>query len=124
MWTKDRFGAMLRQRCPVCLEGAMFSGPFKMAYRCPKCGHRFERETGFFQGAMYVSWALGVGMFAAIAVASSVFLAPLISLPLAFAVAIGAYLPIVPILFRYSRVIWAHINIGTRDTSEERSEPG
>jgi len=124
VWTKRRFDAILRQRCPVCLEGPMFSGPFRMAVRCPRCGHQFERETGFFQGAMYVSWALGVGTFAALALASSWLLAPLISLPLALAVALGAYLPIVPVIFRYSRVIWAHVNIGTRDTSDERPGEG
>lgn len=123
MW-RERLIAILQQRCPVCLEGPMFSGPFKMAYRCPKCGHRFERETGYFQGAMYVSWALGVGLFAVIAVVSTWLVAPLIGLPLAMAAAFGAYLPIVPILFRYSRVIWAHIFIGTLDTSEEESDVG
>jgi len=120
MWTKDRFDAILRQRCPVCLEGAMFSGIFQMAPRCPHCGHEFEREPGFFQGAMYVSWALSVAFFAGLAYASTWLLAPLISLPLALAVAVGAYLPIVPMLFRYSRVIWAHVNIGTLDPTEDR----
>ena len=119
MWTRDRVWAILRQRCPVCLQGQMFSGIFTMSPQCPRCGHEFERETGFFQGAMYVSWVLGVASFAALAIVSTWLLAPLISLPLALAVAFGAYLPIVPMLFRYSRVIWAHVNIGTRDTSDE-----
>jgi uncharacterized protein (DUF983 family) len=115
MRLKAHLGAILRQRCPVCLEGPMFSGMFTMFPQCPRCGHRFERETGFFQGAMYFSWALGVGMFAGLAILSSWLLAPVIGLPLALAIAVGAYLPIVPMLFRYARVIWAHLNIGTRD---------
>ena len=109
----DRFSAILRQRCPVCLEGPMFSGLIKMYERCPRCGHQFERETGFFQGAMYVSWVSGVGLFAALAVSASIFLAPHIGAFAAFALAIVVYLPTVPMLFRYSRVIWAHLNIGT-----------
>jgi uncharacterized protein (DUF983 family) len=124
MWTKRRFEAILRQRCPVCLEGRMFSGSFTMAPRCPKCGHEFERETGFFQGAMYVSWALSVGMFAALALLANWFLAPRVGLPLAFALAIGAYFPVVPALYRYARVIWAHVNIGTRDTTDEEAREG
>lgn len=47
---------MLRQRCPVCLEGPMFSGLFTLHDRCPRCGHAFIREPGFFQGAIYVSY--------------------------------------------------------------------
>ncbi|MEO1033304.1 hypothetical protein [Winogradskyella sp.] len=27
---------------------------------CDKCGYKFEKEPGFFFGAMYVSYALGV----------------------------------------------------------------
>ena len=46
----------------------MFSGRFTMNPTCPVCGHRFEREQGFFQGAMYVSWVLGVTYLAVLAI--------------------------------------------------------
>ena len=91
----------------------MFSGMFAMYERCPQCGHAFERETGFFQGAMYMSWALGVGLFAALAVCADLLLAPRIGLAPALALAAAVYFPLVPALFRYARVIWAHINIGS-----------
>jgi uncharacterized protein (DUF983 family) len=91
----------------------MYSGLITMYDRCPRCGHQFERETGFFQGAMYVSWVTSVGLFTALALAASALLAPLIGMFAALAVAVVVYLPAVPMLFRYSRVIWAHINIGT-----------
>jgi uncharacterized protein (DUF983 family) len=110
-----RVRAVLWQRCPVCLEGPMYSGWITMHERCPRCGHQFERETGFFQGAMYVSWVMSVGLFATLAIMAMVGLAPRIGLNAALAVAVVVYMPTVPMLFRYSRVIWAHINIGTRD---------
>jgi uncharacterized protein (DUF983 family) len=113
METRERFQAILRQRCPVCLEGPMFSGMFDMYERCPRCGHAFERETGFFQGAMYVSWALGVGLFATIAVLADIFLAPHLGIIPAMAIAAVLYFPTVPALYRYARVIWAHLNIGS-----------
>lgn len=109
-----RLDAILRQRCPVCLEGPMYSGLVTMNERCPRCGHVFERETGFFQGAMYVSWVTSVGLFATFALLALFLLAPRIGLFAAMAVAVLVYMPCVPMLFRYSRVIWAHINIGTR----------
>ena len=93
----------------------MYSGLITMYDRCPRCGHQFERETGFFQGAMYVSWVSGVALFAALALSAMAGLAPHIGLVPAVTVAIVVYLLAVPMLFRYSRVIWAHINVGTRD---------
>jgi hypothetical protein len=92
----------------------MFSGLITMYDRCPRCGHQFERETGFFQGAMYVSWATSVGLFATLALLAKFLLERHIGLVGALAVAVVVYMPTVPILFRYSRVIWAHLNIGTR----------
>jgi uncharacterized protein (DUF983 family) len=111
---RRRLSAILRQRCPVCLEGPMYSGLVTMYERCPQCSHQFERETGFFQGAMYVSWVTSVGLFATIALLARLLLAPRIGLLAAMAVAVLVYMPCVPMLFRYSRVIWAHMNIGTR----------
>jgi uncharacterized protein DUF983 len=92
----------------------MYAGLITMYDRCPRCGHEFEREPGFFQGAMYVSWVSSVGLFATLALLARALLAPYIGLFAALAVAVVVYLPAVPMLFRYSRVIWAHIFIGTR----------
>ena len=116
--TWRRLSAVLRQRCPVCLEGPMFTGLITMYEHCPRCGHQFERETGFFQGAMYVSWVLGVASFAALAIAATMLLAPRVGLFAGFAIAVLLYVPLVPILTRYSRVVWAHVNIGTRQAGE------
>ena len=91
----------------------MYQGLITMYERCPRCGHEFERETGFFQGAMYVSWVTSVGLFATLALLAMVGLAPHFGLPRALAVAVVVYMPLVPMLFRYSRVVWAHLNIGT-----------
>jgi uncharacterized protein (DUF983 family) len=109
-----RLRAILRQRCPVCLEGKMFSGRFTMNPTCPVCGHRFEREQGFFQGAMYVSWVLGVTYLAVLAILAQLVLVPRIGIGLAVAAVVIIHVLCIPIVFRYSRVIWAHLNAGTR----------
>ena len=59
--------AVLAKQCPVCLRGAMFRNLLTMNEECLVCGHRFLREEGFFQGAMFISYAVGVLEFAAIA---------------------------------------------------------
>jgi hypothetical protein len=101
----------------------MFSGPFATYASCPRCGHRFEREPGFFQGAMYVSYALGVGLFAVLVLISALLFSRRVGFVRAVLAAVLAYLFCVPVLFRYSRVIWAHGNIGTLQADEE-ADPG
>ena len=49
-WT---FGSMLALRCPSCGADTFKAGLFKTAKGCAKCGQVFERESGFFAGAIY-----------------------------------------------------------------------
>lgn len=91
----------------------MFSGRFTMNPTCPVCGHRFEREQGFFQGAMYVSWVLGVGYLAILALLAQQFVAPRLGITIAVLSVVGIHMFCIPGVFRYSRVIWAHLNART-----------
>ncbi len=79
------------------------------------CGHRFMREEGFFQGAMFVSYAVGVLEFAAVALLLSLWLGPRFGTGRVLLLAVTVHLVLVPQLFQYSRVIWAHLNVGTGD---------
>lgn len=76
---------------------------------CPVCGFVFDRgASGYFAGAMVVSYALAVPILAAIVIA----LISLGGLDVVVALIIGntAYLVLVPFIFRYSRVIWLHLD--------------
>src|SRR5438105_7157630 len=109
-----RLRAMIGQRCPVCLQGKMFAGRFTMNPTCPVCGHRFEREQGFFQGAMYISWVLGVTYLAVLALLAQIVLVEHIGIAGAVVSVLALYMVCVPAVFRYSRVIWAHLNVRTK----------
>jgi len=66
------FKAILRQLCPRCREGRIFqtsvlSGFPRMHPRCPICGLKFEREEGYFLGAMYISYAIALIMITLLA---------------------------------------------------------
>ena len=106
---RRRLPAVLRQRCPRCLEGRVFSGFLTMRDVCPMCGHVFEREPGYFVGAMYVSYALAIPLYLLFVV----LLRPILRGVPDIAV-LAAGVPVVclcsPILFRYSRVIWMHFD--------------
>ena len=111
---KKRFRAVLTQRCPICLEGTMFTDRFTMNATCPVCGHRFEREQGFFQGAMYVSWVTSVTYLAVLALLAQQFLMPRIGIVASVLIVVVIHALCIPAVFRYSRVIWAHLNVGTQ----------
>lgn len=109
-----RCRAIVAQRCPMCLQGRMFAGRFRMHETCPVCGHRFEREQGFFQGAMYISWVLSVAYLALLAVLAQTFLVPRIGIVSSVVAVVVIHVLCISAVFRYSRVIWAHLNVGTR----------
>ncbi|MET0626002.1 MAG: DUF983 domain-containing protein [Pyrinomonadaceae bacterium] len=44
-----------RLRCPVCGGAAVFQSPFRVRPECPACGAVFQREEGFFVGAIMIN---------------------------------------------------------------------
>jgi uncharacterized protein (DUF983 family) len=102
-------GAILRQRCPRCLKGAMFSGLLTTRERCDACALRFEREPGYFVGALYVSYALAVAVMALLFLLIR-WLRPLWPDIAVVCAALPPFLPLVPLIVRYSKVIWVHLD--------------
>src|SRR5687768_873632 len=104
----QRLGQLLRRgihlRCPRCGEAQMFQGLFRMLPECPVCGLRFEREPGYFLGAIYINYAatvvcMLVGFF---------LLDYFVQLSLTYQIIIWCSFAIVfPLLFyRYSKSLW------------------
>jgi uncharacterized protein (DUF983 family) len=94
--------------CPVCGEGRIFSGWFKMHDDCPVCGFHFEREEGYFTGAMAVNLVATELLLAAVAI-------PLALLPgmslLLFVLVGGALAILLPLLFyRHSKGLWMSLD--------------
>ena len=81
-----------------------------MKQSCDKCNLDFEREPGYYYGAMYVSYALTVAMAIALFIAYVV-LFPTFS-SIIFIVALTLMLLVLsPWTFRTSRVIWLNFFI-------------
>ena len=104
---RTRLAAVAAARCPRCRGARIFRGRLAMNRVCPACGLRFEREPGYFTGAMYVSYALAVPLIAALT-AVVYLIAPHLSFEATLAVATVLFLPCVPAIFRISRVVWIH----------------
>ncbi len=78
-----------------------------MNRRCPVCDIAFEREPGYFLGAMYFSYAMGVAVVTPLVVVG---LAEKWSFPVIGGAAIALLASLSPVLFRYSRTVWMYMD--------------
>ena len=115
----SRLKAILAGYCPRCRRGAIFKSALPgllglMNDSCAVCGLLYVREAGYFLGAMYVSYGLGVLTLLPVAMALVVLLDA--HLAIVFAAAAVQTLASVPLFVRYSRAIWLHVDqmIGPR----------
>lgn len=103
----SRMRAALALRCPRCLEGNVWRSFMTMNERCPVCGLAFEREPGYFTGAMVVSYMIAVPTFGLIVIG-------LLWAGVDTIVALVGgglfYLALAPFIMRYSRVLWLHFD--------------
>ena len=104
-----RLLAILRQRCPQCREGRVFRVSTTMNPTCPVCGLPFEREEGYFLGAMYISYGLSATILITATLLGSLLL-PNWDMGWVALLVSALYVPFVPLVFRYARVIWIHFD--------------
>lgn len=112
MAVSDIIYAAVANKCPRCHEGEVFenNNPYSfhngltMHKHCPACGLKYEREPGYFYGAMYVSYALQVGLFVVLYTLDTLWW----NLPTAIilSIIVGSVLILFPLTFRWSRIIW------------------
>ena len=111
---KSKLQAILQADCPQCRKGKLFeTGPYnlkkfaKMHEECPHCGVRFTKEPRFFDGAMYISYALNVGLFLVSAFIIYQLFEPESPNTYLYAIILEVIL-LYPLLFRYSRTFYLY----------------
>ncbi len=111
-----RLYSIFKFKCPRCHKGEFLveKNPYKFKHLgevkecCSNCKLRYSPEVGFYYGAMYVSYALGIALFVSIWVAltvlyhnyTSIFLISLLFISL---IVLGPY------LYALSKIIWANL---------------
>ena len=113
--------SVFRNKCPKCHQGDFFEykQPFRKDFdkihtHCSNCHLKYEKEPGFFFGAMYVSYALMVAVFVTLWVLNSWFF-HLDSTGFIILV-ISGILGMATIVYRSARLIW--LNFFIRYNSE------
>ena len=101
------------QLCPRCHTGrifrsSIFRGFPKMHECCPVCGLKFEREEGYFLGAMYISYGLALIAITVVAVLLWAFTRWSIEKTVVRSVLL--FVPLAPTLTLFSRVLWIYLD--------------
>lgn len=109
-----------RLRCPRCGEGKLFSGWFAMPETCGYCGLRYEREPGYFVGAIYVNYAVTAVLCLGSAIALDVVIGVSLWVQIVVAATVSVLVPVG--FFRYSRSVWLGIDhlVTSADDAMER----
>jgi hypothetical protein len=76
--------------------------------RCPECGLLFNREQGYFLGAMYISYGLALAVIVVIGVILWVLTSWRLDQIAIWAVVF--FLPFAPMLTFLSRVLWIYFD--------------
>lgn len=74
---------------------------------CPHCGVRLEPEPGFYQGAMYMSYAITVAVI--VIVGLVLYFAGDPSEWVYIGTVIGIMILLVPLNYRYSRILYLYL---------------
>ena len=110
---KGAIRGIWRQVCPRCREGAIFRaslwrGYLSMHEKCPVCGLKFDREPGYFIGAMYISYLASI--LPTLAIVLVLWRWTGWSFNVVMLGAFVCYLPLVPAVTRWARVIWIYVD--------------
>ena len=117
-------GRALRLRCPRCGRSPLYDGWFRMHERCAACGLRYEREQGYFVGAIYINYAVTVLVAAGTVLVLDWTFGLTLAAQLAIGITLGALVPVV--FFRYARSLWLSLDylVTLADERRERSRSG
>ncbi|MEP1489294.1 MAG: DUF983 domain-containing protein [Algibacter sp.] len=115
-----RLISLLKGKCPQCEKNNIFKSKgnlFKfqipeMHDTCESCNFKFEKEPGFFFGAMFVSYAVTAAEFIAAFITSHFIFG--LSLLTAFIIVVVIAILLSAFNFRLSRTIWIYLFAGSK----------
>lgn len=102
------------RRCPECGSGGLFRRYFTMLEHCPRCGFRFERDEGYWVGAMIVNTAFAIAAFAVIVVGGALLTWPEVPWNTLLITSIAAMTLIPVILYPVSKTVWLAMDLLVR----------
>ncbi len=109
--------SILKRKCPLCHEGDFFTGhPYNLKQigdiheTCSVCNETYTAETGFYFGALYISYALGTAVVVTIWLALIIIGVDIEIVPKIIGISV-VWILISPLMHSLSKIIWANIFI-------------
>jgi hypothetical protein len=79
-----------------------------MHERCPVCGLKFEREEGYFLGAMYISYGLALIIISVFTVL--LWFVTRLSIVKDVLWSVALFLPLAPAVTLFARMLWIYLD--------------
>jgi uncharacterized protein (DUF983 family) len=98
------------KRCARCGSGRLFRRWFSMASDCPRCGLHFEREAGYWTGALAINTILVGGAFAITFVIAPVLTVPDVPVAPLLAILVPVMLIGPLVTYPFSKTLWIAID--------------
>lgn len=115
-------GAAGRRRCPRCRSNRIFDGYWTLTDSCPDCGMWYERDPGYWLGAMIINLAVTIGLFLVVFVGVTVGSWPDVPWT-ALLIGTMALNLIVPVLFYpISKTLFVALDLSVRPLSPDETE--
>ena len=108
----DRAKLLIRRgvnlRCPECGQGKLYSAPFRMCTSCEFCGLVYEREQGYFVGAIYVNVIVTESLLLGSLLIYVLLARDISETIIAILIVLAVILPLA--FFHHSRSIWMSVD--------------
>jgi uncharacterized protein (DUF983 family) len=117
-------GRGLTRRCGRCGSNKLFRGWFKMVPDCPRCGLHFERESGYWAGALAINFVCTGGLMIALLIIMLVATIPEVPVAPILGVLIPVALVGPLVWYPFSKTLWVAIDqalMQRMDPSERES---
>jgi len=108
----DILYSVVSNKCARCHKGNVFANynpySFKngltMKSECSECGLKYEKEPGFFYGALYVNYALSSGIFIVLYLTDAIWIH--MNTGLLLTIVTSAIVGCYPLIYRWGRIFW------------------
>lgn len=114
--SNNRIENILKCKCPKCHSGYMYQNTnpyhlkhlFDMKDHCEVCSQPFAPEPRYYDGAMFVSYGISVGIIVSVIIAFNIlFEEPDFNIMMGLIISLAILLS--PLTLRISRSIWIHL---------------
>lgn len=109
-----RIGRASMRRCPNCGHRGVFQSWGKLVDQCPTCDHKYEREEGYWLGAVLINTVVTLALFGAVMLvwAMKAWPDPPWTAMTATGIVINLLVPLV--FYPLSKTLWVAIEITAR----------